>query len=87
MTFRLTNTTLTSSPTVTNGIAVGSGGAAFATVTDATATGFATVTSGNVVRYTAATTLPAGATVATTNYKTNVNDAGYSSGTITMSAE
>lgn len=59
--------TVTSSPTLTNGII---GGYAF--VKDATGTGFATVSGGNVVRYTGATVLDAAAAAAnldgTVNY-------------------
>jgi len=59
--------TVTSSPTLTNGII---GGYAF--VKDGTGTGFATVSAGNVVRYTGATVLDAAAAAAnldgTVNY-------------------
>ena len=67
-----TGSTLSSSPTLTNGIV---GGYAF--VKDGTGTGFATVSGGNVVRYTGATTLDAAAASnnldGTVNYAVSVN--------------
>jgi len=57
----------------------------WAVVKDATATGFGTQTSGNIVRYTGATTaLASGAGVAGTNYTTSATDSGYSGGTLAL---
>jgi fibronectin-binding autotransporter adhesin len=56
------------------------------TVADATKTGFATVSGGNVVRYTAATTLAAGSDNGAINYVTKVGDAGYAGDTLTLTA-
>ena len=60
--------TVTSSPALANNIVVGSGGAAFVTVKDSTGSGFATVSGGNVVRYTSATPLVDTANDGTVNY-------------------
>lgn len=65
--------TVTSSPAVANDIVVGSGGAAFAAVKDSTGSGFATVSGGNVVRYTGATPLVDTANDATVNYSYAAN--------------
>jgi len=59
------NSFLTNSPTLTNSVL------GYATVTDATGTGFATVTSGNIARYTGASTLLTNSNSATTNYSTS----------------
>jgi fibronectin-binding autotransporter adhesin len=61
--------TVTSSPTLTNGIL------GYALVKDSTGTGFATVSGGNIVRYTAGTVITGSLstdTVSTTNYVTGV---------------
>lgn len=80
------NTTLAASPAVTNSIVVGAGTpAAFATVTDSVGTGFATVNgSSDVVRYTGAAILGSSSNSSTTNFVTEVGDAGYSGSTLTM---
>ena len=63
--------TLTSSPTVTNGILLGTGGVAADTVKDSIGTGFATVSGGSVIRLTASTALATGSNTAATNFSTN----------------
>ncbi len=84
--------TLTSSPYLYNGIpgelVVSTTGSGYAcvTVADATKTGFATVSGGNVVRYTNATTLVANSDDQYINYKTKVGDAGYIGNTLTLTA-
>ena len=78
--------TLTSSPQLNYSIVGGNIGYAFVTVADATGTGFATVSGGNVVRYAAATTLAAGSDNSTINYKTKVGDPGYAGSTLTLTA-
>lgn len=84
------NATLASNPPLNaNGVVGGNIGMAFVTVTDATKTGFATVSDGKVVRYEGATTLGAG----TGNYddrllhfQTKVGDAGYVASVLTLTA-
>jgi len=79
------NATLTSSPTLQNGIVGASAGAGgWVTVTDGVSTGFATVVGGSVVRYTGASTLTTTANTAATNYVTKVGDAGYVGTTLTF---
>ncbi len=78
--------TLTSSPVLINGVVGGNIGYAFVTVTDATKTGFATVSGGNIVRYASATTLAAGSDNGSVNYVTKVGDAGYAGSTLTLTA-
>jgi autotransporter-associated beta strand protein len=68
------NSTLASGIALTNGILNAS-----VTVTDATGTGFATTSGGDVVRYTATNQLTSAATAAGTNYYDNT------SGTLTLS--
>ena len=72
------NTTLTSSPALTNGLIGGTD--AFATVTDSGGTGFATVVGGNVTRSTTETFLASGSNSTITNFVENT------SGTLTMAA-
>ena len=69
-----TGATLTSNPTVTNGLIAGSSkDPGYAVVKDGTGVGFATVSGGNVVRYTGATDLTATSNNGTTNYKSSGN--------------
>lgn len=71
-----TGATLTSSPTLTNGLIGAAGTAGYAVVNDGTGVGFATVTGGNVVRFTGATTLNATnstASTGATNFKSSGN--------------
>ncbi len=72
------NSTLTSSPALTNGLIGGTD--AYATVTDSAGTGFATVSGGNVVRNTTETNLLTNSSNSTTNFVENT------SGTLTMAA-
>ena len=79
------NAALASAPVVSSGgLVIGTGNAAFATVTDSGGTGFATTSGANVVRYTAATTMTATDSGSTINYVTKVTDAGYAAGTLTL---
>jgi len=72
------NSTLTSSPALTNGLIGGID--AYATVTDSAGTGFATVSGGNVTRSTTETALASGSNSTTTNFVENT------SGTLLMAA-
>jgi fibronectin-binding autotransporter adhesin len=75
---------LTSAPAISAGsLVIGNGTTAFATVTDANGTGFATRTGANVVRYTGATTMTAADSGVNTNYVTKVGDPAYN-GTSTV---
>ena len=66
-------------PVLTNGLISGAH-----TITDNTGTAFATVVNGNIVRLTGTSTLRAGSSVSTTNFNTAPTDAGYASGTLTL---
>ncbi|MEI6033500.1 MAG: autotransporter-associated beta strand repeat-containing protein [Verrucomicrobiae bacterium] len=72
------NSTLTSSPALTNGL-IG-GGDAYATVTDSAGTGFATVSGGSIVRNTTETNLLTNSNNSTANFVENT------AGTLTMVA-
>ena len=70
--------TLTSSPALTGNIL------SYATVKDATGTGFATVAGGNVVRYAAGSELRSNSDAAATDFTTKATDTDYAAGTLAM---
>lgn len=78
------NAFLSSSPTVTNGVVVSGAGNAYVTVADPNGIGFATVSGGNVVRYTGASVFAASGNSGTVNYVTKVGDPGYSGSSLTL---